>query len=196
MRVLAVSDVESRRYYDYYKPGMLEGFDLIISCGDLRPDYLEFLVTLAGCPLLYVHGNHDGLYDERPPGGCICIEDRVVKVGGVRIAGLGGSYAYAPGPYRYTERQMAKRMRRIMPRIWMRGGVDIVVAHAPVRGINDTDAPAHRGFSCFGALIDRFEPTFFVHGHMHRTYAMNAPQTTAHGATTILNAFDHVVFEI
>ena len=34
-------------------------YDLILSCGDLSARYLSFLVTMARCPLLYVHGNHD-----------------------------------------------------------------------------------------------------------------------------------------
>ena len=78
MKILVVSDLESKRYYDYYTPGKLADFDLIISCGDLRREYLEFLVTMARCPLLYVHGNHDDAYDQEPPGGCICIEDDIL----------------------------------------------------------------------------------------------------------------------
>ena len=69
MRILAVSDVESKRYYDYYRKGALDGFDLIIACGDLRKTYLEFLVTMASCPLVYVHGNHDDAFDSNPPEG-------------------------------------------------------------------------------------------------------------------------------
>ncbi len=59
MRILAVSDVESPYLYEHYRPGRLDGIDLILSCGDLHPEYLEFLVTMGRCPLLYVHGNHD-----------------------------------------------------------------------------------------------------------------------------------------
>ena len=62
MKILAVSDVPSDQYYEYFKPGMLDEFDLILSCGDLRPEYLEFLVTMAHCSLVYVHGNHDDSY--------------------------------------------------------------------------------------------------------------------------------------
>ena len=56
MRVLAVSDIPSDRFYKFYQPGRLDEFDLILSCGDLSPEYIEFLVTLAHCPLVYVHG--------------------------------------------------------------------------------------------------------------------------------------------
>ena len=36
MRILAISDVTAKYYFDYYTPGKLEGFDLILSCGDLH----------------------------------------------------------------------------------------------------------------------------------------------------------------
>ena len=70
MRILAISDEERAYYWDHYRPGRLDGIDLILSCGDLRAEYLSFLVTMANRPLLYVHGNHDGGYRTRPPEGC------------------------------------------------------------------------------------------------------------------------------
>ena len=77
MKILVIADKESKNYWDYYTPGKLDGIDLIISCGDLEPHYLQFLVTFAHCPVLYVHGNHDDKYDQIPADGCICIEDRI-----------------------------------------------------------------------------------------------------------------------
>ena len=70
MRVLVVADEESKSLWDHYAPEKLEGVDVIISCGDLSADYLEFLVTMVKCPVLYVPGNHDYRYVEHPPGGC------------------------------------------------------------------------------------------------------------------------------
>lgn len=37
MKILAISDCESRALWDFYTPGKLEGLDLILSCGDLDP---------------------------------------------------------------------------------------------------------------------------------------------------------------
>ena len=94
MRILAVSDEECPALWDYYVPGKLKEYDLIISCGDLKASYLSFLVTMGNKPLLYVHGNHDGRYAQSPPEGCDCIEDRIVTYNGVRILGLGGCLWY------------------------------------------------------------------------------------------------------
>ena len=75
MRILLVADEPCKSYWDYYDESKLKGIDLILSAGDLPPEYLSFLVTFANCPLLYVHGNHDAKYQEKPPEGCINIDD-------------------------------------------------------------------------------------------------------------------------
>src|SRR5712671_74072 len=57
LKILAVADeIDEFLYGD-----KLETLrpDVILSCGDLPFDYLEFLVTRLAVPLLYVPGNHD-----------------------------------------------------------------------------------------------------------------------------------------
>ena len=195
MKLLLISDQESAALWDYYQPGRLNGIDLIISCGDLKPEYLRFLVTMGRAPVLYVHGNHDGSYEENPPEGCDCIEDDLVTVNGLRILGLGGSCLYNGGPYQYTERQMAWRIFRLWWKIKRAGGVDIVVTHAPPRGYGDGDDPAHRGFECLLRLIDQYRPRYFVHGHVHLNYNRN-PRIFHRGETTISNAYGKYILEI
>ena len=191
MRILTVSDMESDYYYDHYVPGRLDGIDLILACGDLPKAYLEFLVTMANRPLLYVPGNHDDAYASHPPEGCTCIDGRLYEYQGVRFFGLGGSYRYRQGQYLYTERQMARRVRRARPSITRAGGIDIFISHAPARHLNDLDTMSHRGFECFNALIERYHPRYFIHGHIHRSYGMNIPRLTTVGETTVVNACGH-----
>ena len=116
MRILAISDHESPYFWDYFDKQKLEGIDLILSCGDLDPRYLSFLATFFQGPVLYVHGNHDGIYQTMPPDGCICIEDRIYQHQGLRILGLGGSMRYKEGPYQYSQAEMDFRIFRLMPR--------------------------------------------------------------------------------
>ena len=196
MKVLLISDLESEYLWDYYQPGHLAGVDLILSCGDLHSQYLSFLVTMGGVPLLYVHGNHDQTYDLRPPEGCECIEDRLITVKGLRVLGLGGSIWYSGGPHQYTERQMARRVRRLRRQLRRAGGVDIVVTHAPARGYGDAPDQAHHGFSCFLDLMDKYQPMFFVHGHVHTNYGARIPRTIQRGETTIVNAYERYLIEI
>lgn len=196
MRILTVADVESRYYYDHYAPGKLSEFDLILACGDLSREYLEFLVTMAHCPLLYVHGNHDESFAQTPPEGCICIDDKLFVYNGVRFLGLGGSYRYRQGTYMYTEKQMEHRVRRLWPALYRNKGFDVLVTHAPARHLNDLDSLSHRGFECFNALLDRYRPAYFVHGHIHTNYGMHIPRRTQHGDTTVINACDHCTIEV
>lgn len=187
MKILLVSDEEDRWLWDYYRPGILKGTDLILSAGDLKAEYLSFLVTVANRPLLYVHGNHDGSYDRSPPEGCECIDDRLVTVNGLRILGLGGSVRYSNGPYQYTERQMERRIRRLQFRLRRAGGVDLVLTHAPVFGCGDGENLTHRGFEAFLPLLDRWKPKYLVHGHVHMRYQPTQSRLQHCGSTTLIN---------
>lgn len=196
MKLLLLADEESKYLWDYYHPGRLDGIDLILSCGDLDADYLSFLVTVGRAPLLYVHGNHDRRYDVHPPEGCDCIEDQLVTVNGLRILGLGGSIRYNGGPHQYTEREMARRLMKLWPQLLFAGGVDVVLTHAPLRGLGDGDDPPHRGFQCLYKLLDRFHPKYYVHGHVHMNYGANIPRLQHYGETTVVNAFERYVLEL
>ena len=145
MRVLIVADEEAKALWDYYDPARVEGVELILSCGDLNSRYLEFLVTMVNCPLLYVHGNHDSRYDRQPPEGCIDIEDRIVNYKGLRILGLGGSMRYKEGPHMYTEGQMYRRVLTAGMKSTFTNGFDILLTHAPARGWRDLEDLPHRG---------------------------------------------------
>ena len=42
MKILVLADQKSKTLYDYYEPDKLKGVELVISCGDLEPGYLDF----------------------------------------------------------------------------------------------------------------------------------------------------------
>lgn len=196
MKLLLLSDKECPAYWDYYQPGRLSEFDLMLSCGDLSARYLSFLVTMGRAPLLYVHGNHDGYYAASPPEGCDCVEDRLVTVKGLRILGLGGCAQYSGGPHQYTEQQMQRRIRRLWFQLRRAGGVDIVLTHCPPQGCGDDEDYAHRGFACFLPLLERYKPRYLVHGHVHVTYGINRPRVLQYGETTVINAYERYILEI
>ncbi len=196
MKILAVSDEECAALWDYYMPGRLDGYDLIISCGDLKAEYLSFLVTMAKCPVLYVHGNHDTGYDRRPPEGCDCIDGKVVEYNGVRILGLGGCRRYHSGAHQYTEAQMRRRIRKLRFCLWRTHGVDIVVTHAPAKGQGDGEDPAHWGFEALLDLLDRYQPELMLHGHVHMRYGREVARRRQYGRTTIINASERFAVEV
>ena len=196
MKILAVSDEECRAFWDYYVPGRLSEYDLIISCGDLKASYLSFLVTMANVPVLYVHGNHDTHYEQEPPEGCDCIDDHIVVYNGVRILGLGGCRKYHPGLYQYTEKEMQRRIRKLRWKLKRLGGVDIVVTHAAPEGLGDAEDPAHWGFAALRELLDQYRPQYLIHGHVHANYGTSVPRELEYGDTKIINAYERYVLDI
>ena len=198
MKILVVADVESKALWDYYDPERLEGVELIISCGDVKASYLEFLVTMTNCPLLYVKGNHDGRYEKNPPEGCICIEDRIYNYRGLRILGLGGSFRYRPDSVNmFTEKEMASRIKKRRLELFLKKGFDILVTHAPAEGYGDLEDLPHRGFTCFNSLMEKYHPKYMIHGHVHMNYGMNIARTMEHpSGTMIVNAYERYFLEI
>ncbi len=187
MKILIVSDEENQSLWDYYHPGKLNGYELILSCGDLKPEYLSFLVTMAPCPLFYIHGNHDGRYEAKPPEGCDCIEDKLTVYKGLRILGLGGCYRYSESQHQYTQKQMAKRVQKLQRAIEAVGGVDLVITHAAPLGVGDLEDPPHRGFEAFLQLMDKYQPKYLCHGHIHMNYGFHIPRVHEYADTKVVN---------
>jgi Icc-related predicted phosphoesterase len=210
VKILALSDevVES-----LYRPEVKDRFgdvDVILACGDLPFYYLEFMLTMLGKPLYYVHGNHDkprqylsdGRIIDRAEG-CEPIEDRAAQVsaakGQLLVAGLGGSIRYNPGPHQYTQAEMAARALRLTPALLanrVRHGryLDVLITHAPPRHIHETGDRAHVGFEAFCRLMDQFHPRFLLHGHAH-VYRNDAVTATRYKETQVLNVYPYRVIE-
>ena len=182
MKVLLLADEEVKQLWDYYRPGMLREYNLIISCGDLNRKYLEFLVTMASSPE-----------------GCICIEDTVYDYHGLRILGLGGSMRYRPdADNMYNEKEMEDRIRKISREIRLRNGFDVLVTHAPARGYGDLDDLPHRGFDCFNDLMNKWHPKYMFYGHVHKSYNnRHFEREIVHpSGTRLINAYQKYEVEI
>lgn len=196
MKLLLLADEPNPRLWDHLDRRLLEGVELVLSCGDLPASYLSFLTCFTNAPILYVHGNHDTRYDLYPPEGCICIEDQVYVHNGLRILGMGGSMRYKPGTHQYTEREMARRMNRMTLRLCRTRGFDILLTHAPMAGVGDgTDLP-HRGFETFKRAVDKYHPAYHIHGHVHKEYDFRFRRERQYGETTVINAWMSHILEI
>ncbi len=194
MKILVLSDLEAPYIWDHFNPQRFSDIDLIISCGDLKAEYLSFVVTMIKAPLFYVHGNHDHDYLINPPDGCICIDDKLILYNGIRIMGLGGTQNYNNGPFQYSEFQMSKRIMKLYPKLLINKGLDILVSHAPAYGLDDGSDLCHRGFKCFVKLMNKYSPSYFIHGHQHLNYH-NRQRDSVYNNTTIINAYGYFIFE-
>src|SRR5256885_804386 len=95
MRLLAVSDVVEPQLYNESIKEWLSGVDLLVSCGDLPPEYLDFLQTMLNVPLVHVLGNH--CFEPHEPGepcphehflGAYDLNGHVAEYNGLILAGV------------------------------------------------------------------------------------------------------------
>ena len=196
MKILCIADEELTIFWDRYVPGRLREYDLILSSGDLKAAYLSFIVTMARAPLMYVHGNHDTGYAVTEPEGCDSIDGQIVEYRGLRILGLGGCLWYRPGAHQYSEKEMRKRIRKLRWQIAKYGGVDIIVTHAPPRGVGDGEDRAHQGFESFLELMDAYRPRYLLHGHVHLSYGRDRTREREYHDTKVINVCEKYVLEI
>ncbi|WP_028583797.1 metallophosphoesterase family protein [Desulfogranum mediterraneum] len=197
MKILAIADTEVRELIDgTIDPGVVRGVELVLSCGDLPPEYLSAVGKRLGVPVFYILGNHDIRYAVAAPEGCLHIHRQLVSFHGVRLLGLGGSRWYNGGISQYREQQMRSYIRRLWLTLWLRRGVDIVLTHAPPRWCGDAEDPCHRGFRCFRSLIARHRPGYLLHGHIHTLFSSPEERVSWLGTTQIVNCYGYYVFQI
>ncbi len=197
MRILTVSDTESAELLDssdFQKRN--SNIELILSCGDLPPEYLAGLRHRYDVPLLYILGNHDLRYTTSPPTGCRNIDRQVVDYKGLRIVGFSGSRWYNGGMNQYTEKEMRRFLGRLRLSMWRSGSPDIVITHAPPRHIHDAEDPCHKGFRCFVKFIHKYKPALFIHGHIHRLFKNESERISHVNETKVINSYGFYVLEI
>ena len=196
MKILTVSDRVESILYDRFDAGRFTGVNLILSCGDLPPEYLSSLAAKFNVPLYYVLGNHDIRFDSKLPDGCIDLHAKLVNFQGINILGLEGSLWYNGGPHQYTEGQMRKIVRSIRVRAWRKRRIDIIITHAPPRHIHDAEDQCHKGFEIYQWLIDHYSPSYFIHGHIHFNFNDPSQRISIVNKTKVVNSYGYYLFEI
>ena len=215
VRILAIADEKTRSL----SVGRIRSInpDLVVACGDLPFDYLDYIASAANRTLLFVPGSNDpdlktrplpmytdsdfSLAWKEPPGppGGVNLDGRVEEWKGLAFAGLGGSLRHRPGPNQYGEREMWLRTLRLRSRARLRtlvgkGKIDVLVTHSLPRGHGDLDDVAHRGFECFEGLVEELEPEVVLHGHVHPQGVENSDRTI--GNSRLVNVIPYKVIEV
>lgn len=218
MKILCVSDTTKTLAFSSNVANIYGGTDIIFSCGDMPVESHDYLATMLHRDVYYVYGNHnlstfrqemnigsDQYKDikpdyEKPFYGFMidgkCVRD---KRTGLLVAGLGGSMRYNDGDSQYTEAEMRRRIRRLAPKLYRnkrRYGryLDILITHAPPFGMGDGPDLCHTGFKCFLDFMDRFQPKYLLHGHVHLMDA-NSSRTTLYNNTKVVNIFGSYLLE-
>ncbi len=193
VRILCVADEEDPRLWERFDPKIVRNVDLILACGDLKAEYLDFLVTMIPVPLYFVCGNHDR--NKPLPSGCEHIDGKLVTYKGVRILGFDGCRSSAPFQYHYSERQMEAKVRRLYWTLRRSKGFDVLVSHAGPKGLGDGPDEYHTGFAVLRRLIDLHHPAYAVHGHTHLNYG-RVERTVRYNGTTVVNAYGYTIIEV
>lgn len=191
---------------------------MVLSAGDLPMDYLGFISSTLNRTVGFVFGNHNlkelstfmghtrtSLFETsmdaqlRSYYGSTCLENSVRVLDGMIIAGLGGSINYNDGEHQFTDFAMYLRVFRLIPRLlWNRiihgRYLDILLTHAPPRGIQDRDDRCHQGFAAFLWFMRVFRPRYLLHGHIH-LYDINENRVSVYGDTRVINVYDHYVLD-
>jgi Icc-related predicted phosphoesterase len=187
-----------------YGPGLAERrgqFDLLLSCGDIPPYYIDYVASMLAVPIYGVHGNHDASLtrakddEDRPDWGMGELHARVVEEQGLLIGGFDGCLRYNNGSYQYSEAGMKAQIASMLPGLLanrLRYGrfLDILVTHAPPRYIHDQEDRPHQGFQVFRWFLKTFRPRYHLHGHIHIYDNRTITRTQFH-ETTVLNAYPY-----
>ena len=205
IRALAVSDVVDGRIYSETLRQRMPDVSIVFGCGDLPARYLEFLADALDKPVYFVLGNHGeeltrkgerGAYYQ--PMGCVDLGGKVVRDpgSGLILAGLPGSPKYnGLEPEQYTELEMLRMILRMAPRLlwnrWRHGrALDVLITHAPPRGVNDAPDVAHRGFKAMHRFLRWFRPRYQLHGHIH-LYDRSQSHVSRCGETEVINVYPY-----
>ncbi len=195
MRILTVSDFIEQSLDQMIDEKTLPKIDLILSCGDMFPEYLESLKEKLLCPLYFVKGNHDIRYAGYSPEGCTNINKQIVQFNSLRILGFEGSMWYSGKENQFTEKEMKKIIRSMWFSLFKSKGVDIVITHAPPRHIHDGDDLCHKGFISFINFIKKYSPKYFIHGHVHKKFDNPLDRVTIYGKTRVVNTCGYNILE-
>jgi Icc-related predicted phosphoesterase len=194
MKILALSDQVTEVIYSGNIVQNFSNVDLIVGCGDLPADYLEFTVSMLNVPLIYVPGNHDA--DDFHVSGGQSVDGKIVNINGLQVMGLGGSRRYKPkGRHQYSETEMRIRVWRLIIPAYLRRfigrkGIDLFVSHAPAYGIHDARDLVHMGFTSFHSLLSHAKPRMMLHGHCYIHRNLDFTETVVHN-TKVINVFPY-----
>lgn len=196
-RLLAVSDEADRTLWHHLDRTALEPLDLLVSCGDLPPDYLSYLEGSLRVPFVYVKGNHD-LNEAWRQQAARLLPGRRGRTELVDAAGLTVALLGWPGSTKARTSGLAMSAWGDAFGLWLASlrhrRPAIVVSHVAPHDAGDTPDVYHRGFRAYRWLAERLRPILWLHGH---TTPASAPQrVTRVGPTTCVNVTGAYVIEL
>jgi hypothetical protein len=155
--------------------------DAVLCAGDVPAEYVDFLASALGKPVLFVTGSHPFSPESAEASGAVNVEYRCVKVkAGEKTLLVAGAPEAAS-----SFRLLALYPALLWNRLRYGRALDVFLSHAPPLGAGDRpDCP---GLPCFRTFIERFRPAWHAHGKIH-LFGPRAERVTARGKTRVVNA--------
>ena len=193
IRILAVSDEPDPALEPLRNREGLGPLDLVVGCGDLASDYLNFLGDAFHVHVVRVLGNHDrpatdeatGLTAPEP------IAGRVVESCPLPILGL----SWPGRPPRRSEPEAWRQALRIGLSEALRRRPLIVASHIAPRGAGDLATDIyHVGSPAYRWLLGRLRPPLWLHGHTPLAGVRDWHLSS--GPTAVVNVTGAVLVEV
>ena len=178
MKILHYSDHPDPNFWLLYRE-----CDVLVTTGDLS--YVDFTGLEDGAvkkPAFGVYGNHDsGHYLEEL--GITNLHLEIVSFRNLLWGGFQGCLRYKEGAMQYSE-QEAELFLEKFPR------VDVLLLHAPPRGLLDAEDPVHVGSPAIRRYIEKNKPRLVFCGHLY------SPAELVFEGTKIIRGYNAVIHDL
>lgn len=164
-KLLIISDLHSFSNDEKFwvRASVETGVKGVVSLGDVRREYLEWLRSWYDGPIYFIYGNHDnyGDYDGIP--NIVNLHGSRVNISGVMIGGVEGSPIYNGREVEHTEGEIKEALDRL-------GRVDILFSHAGAK--YGEDDFVHDGFTEIWKYTKVNKPRYSISGHRHQNMVL------------------------
>lgn len=203
-RILAVADEVDTTLDSPETRRRIGAVDLVIGCGDLPVDYLQFVVDAFNVPLAYVRGNHDvggawatgdatRLHLPEP------LRDGIPRTDdGLTLVGFNGIPFHGGGGLQTRDFTTWRAVTRAYAALRLRTSrlPALMISHAAPRGINDGPDRMHRGSLPLRWLANRIRPPLWLHGHTTLVTRRLVDRAVHRSGTLFYNAAGAVVVDL
>lgn len=222
-KILCISDQIDPVIYSKNVKEKYGDVDFIISAGDLPIEYLDFVQNALNKPLFFVFGSHNlkALTHYHPEMAEKSNEDEInifkkaneiksnkgtyigfksCKYENIILAGISGAKKRNDGKNQFTERQMKRKLSRMIPALLLNKikygrYLDILVTHSPPILDEEKEENKQLRFECFTKFINFFKPKYIIHGQVH-IYDSQQTRSTKYKNAEIINAYSRHILEL
>ena len=162
LNILLVADLHGRSAWEDPFSKVSGHYDACFVLGDLSSHDLDVTINKVDCPIYGIYGNHDerGMLERF---GIPDINETVIEINGIRIAGLEGSPLYNLGRIGYTQEDCSEIMKHLPE-------ADLLLSHASPFDPTCNDG-VHCGFKGVSEYIYRNHVPYCFYGHNHDSTA-------------------------